>query len=270
MSASKPRNNLPLVFPLVKPSECCSSPETARPLRGEGLLASIRGPKRNDLGFTLIELLVVIGIIALMMFFAGPAVNAMKGSNSLTASAAELGSMLELARSHAMAKNTYVYVGMVGLDEMSVANTNQTGEGRIGAVVMASKIGTRPTLSGTSIKSDEITPVSRVSKLENVVIKNVEATTGGMDRPLGTNVLNQSDFTKIVWPPSGSAQLTFDKVIEFSPKGVARMATTSLLSGTDQLDARIEIPLQQFRGANANVAAVQIDGITGAVRTYRP
>jgi len=63
-------------------------------------------------GFSLIELLVVVAIIALLTTLATTAFTSSGNARSLTKSAADLAGTLELARSHAMAKNTAVFVGL--------------------------------------------------------------------------------------------------------------------------------------------------------------
>jgi hypothetical protein len=75
------------------------------------------------------------------------------------------------------------------------------------------------------------------------------------------------------WPLSGPAQYTFSKVVEFDPEGVARFQSKSTFDAT--VPSYIELPLLPTHGATVptlptDEAAIQIDGMTGVVQTYRP
>jgi hypothetical protein len=80
--------------------------------------------------------------------------------------------------------------------------------------------------------------------------------------------------TQFDWP-LGSAlnagQYAFTKVINFDPQGVARIQTNG---NADGIVTYMEIGLQQTKGAtiiaDPNVAAIQIDCMTGATKKYRP
>lgn len=232
-------------------------------------VASFSPARSKTCGFSLIELLVVIALIAGMMALAGPAVNAMKGASTLTKSSEDMKGVFEQARAHAMAKNTYVYIGLVELDDMATGNVSKSQGGRIGAVVLASKTGVRPVLSGSEINTDSISPVSRLIKMDNVILKTISADLLGR-QPGAKDISTEADLVTLKWPASGNNQLTYEKVIEFDSQGVARLAKPGLFSNQSAIDGYVEIPLKQARGGDANVRAVQVDGITGAVRIYRP
>lgn len=130
-------------------------------------------------------------------------------------------------------------------------------------------------------------------------------TTGGMVRPFPTDypptwpakdydVANTSQCTAancFAWPlgssPNGTPtpQYTFIQVIEFDPEGSARIIVGNPNGGEnsvaqDSIPYYIEIGLQPAFGSTANgppadetkgqITAIQIDGMTGATRTYRP
>jgi type II secretion system protein H len=67
---------------------------------------------RRPWAFSLVELLVVVAIIALLATLATTAFTSSGNARALAKSAADLAGTLELARSHAMAKNTSVFVGL--------------------------------------------------------------------------------------------------------------------------------------------------------------
>ena len=65
-------------------------------------------PKVGHQGFTLIEMLVVIAILSILLTAAGPVFDQLRTSQS--PAAAVIAGQLERARSHAIAKDTYVWV----------------------------------------------------------------------------------------------------------------------------------------------------------------
>jgi prepilin-type N-terminal cleavage/methylation domain-containing protein len=218
-------------------------------------------------GFTLIELLVVIALIAALMAMAGPAVNALQGAANLTKASEDLKSVFEQARAHAMANNNYVYVGVVEIDEADTStNKPLPSGGAIMAGIAASKTGTA--VRTDPITTDAVSLVSRPFKLQNVVMTDVANDTGGLvNRKTGENVvaLMAANTPGLKWPGSGG--VAFDKVIEFDPQGVARLARSHAAT---TIDGYIEIPLRQKTGGQDNAAVIQIDGITGVARLYRP
>jgi hypothetical protein len=58
----------------------------------------------------------------------------------------------------------------------------------------------------------------------------------------------------------------FRKVIQFSPSGTANLAN---LSGNTPLQSSIQASFRPAHGSDANSFAVQVDGLTGAVRAVR-
>jgi prepilin-type N-terminal cleavage/methylation domain-containing protein len=104
----------------------------------------------------------------------------------------------------------------------------------------------------------------------------------GFGWPLGTHIFNGTPTSQYIF---NSPSNTTPKVIEFDPQGSARIITTQGPGGTPLLDAipqYIEIGLQPSHGTVASgppasqvnnpgqIAAIQIDGMTGAIRIYRP
>lgn len=213
-------------------------------------------------GFSLIELLTVMSIIAILSVGAVPAMNGIRGGQSLTKSAYDVAGVLEQARAYAMARNTYVYVGLAEASDTASDVQLTPGGGRLLVGVMASKSGVRP------LSSDELIPMSRLQKYENLKLDTL-GTDGNMARQTGSDVVSFADasatgFAGFTWNGAGGASVAFSKVIEFDPTGVARFTKK------DNIDAWIEIPLKPARSNGGDVAALQVDGVTGVVRIYRP
>jgi Tfp pilus assembly protein FimT len=126
------------------------------------------------------------------------------------------------------------------------------------------------------------------------------ATSGGMVRPTVTdyydigNNLNCVSATPFAWPIGSQINGTpapqysfglrpgnYGIVIEFDPEGSARIITSAGSNGPllDAIPQQIELALQPARGStvtpvlsqeNGQIAAIQIDGISGTVQIYRP
>jgi len=226
--------------------------------------------------FTLVELLVVIGIMGLVLALVAPAFSSLQTAGQLAKVASDIQGTLELAKAHAMANNTYVYVGIREYDGVSA--TNSDGIGKIVVAVMSTKDGTRSGTNDTGLFVFNASPVGKPRIFDNVHLSTPSNTpVGGMAvRPSGDTVLQLATNTtkaSFNWPPPDGRAYTFTKVIEFDPRGVARLQTNLPFDST--IGNYMEIFLVPAKGnvplvASPNQASVQIDGVSGTVRLYRP
>ena len=257
----------------------------------------LRKPAAAPRGFSLIELLAVTGILLLMI---GLGVRHSGGVKSADASRAAyaVSEFLQRARAYAAAYNTYVWVGVVEVDQSLDAGAvpQKDGVGRVTLAAIASRDGTKiydetnpdwideynhaPTGSRWAI-------LDKPLRLENFHLVDADFPEQGalkrepvaVDCRLGNPaVLSTLHFSYPVSKPIGSGQYRFDKLIQFSPQGTAR-----IISGPESvmvIPERLEIALQP---SNGNVAqalpadpnkgqhfVIQVDGLTGAVKIYRP
>jgi prepilin-type N-terminal cleavage/methylation domain-containing protein len=148
-------------------------------------------------------------------------------------------------------------------------------------------------------------PVSKLMTFPNLHLLDLQPANGqravpttisGMLRPAvlpANDISNQSgaciSATPFAWPigsgfnSSPPPQYGFTQVIEFDPQGSARIisgAAGALTTNQDAIPHYIEIGLQPSNGPvlnaapltelNGQMAAVQIDGMSGATRIYRP
>ena len=257
--------------------------------------------RRRGVAFSLTELMVVIAILTLLGGLAMPAFNLMTRSGDLAGATRDLAHLLEQARSYAMGKNTYVYLGILEVDVSQRAplpsQQAASGVGRIVVGIVSARDGSRgydPNEVGDPIWSrydggNEFSAVSPLRTFSNVHLADLGASTdGGMRRPSvpsDYNVGNAScrSATPVAWPPGrslNSGQYNFVKVIQFDPQGAARIVLAGNGSATPQW---IEIGLEPANGTGAgtaasgaeggkgrDLAALQINGVSGAVRVYRP
>ena len=254
--------------------------------------------------FSLVELLVVIAVIGIIMALSAPAYRAISSANNLTNAVTGIAGALERARAYAMAKNLYVYVGIaeVSSDQESSATpqtpATATNGGRIAVATVAVWDGTRGYTLLSNLTNPAWTNYNKGAGLnapgnleffENVHLAATLGTppaTGGMARPTvaETSQLGNSACTSVTpfaWPlgsdlPPAQAQYYFQKVIQFDPRGTPRIQSAS---NQNDIVPWIEISLQQTHGSaipyqaptnTGAVAAIILDGVTGAARIYRP
>jgi prepilin-type N-terminal cleavage/methylation domain-containing protein len=248
--------------------------------------------------FTLLELLIVMAIIIILTALLAPAFTNLKSAGDVTSTAYTISGLLEQARSYAMANNTFVWVGFKEVDVSNSASVSPqtTGVGRVAVAIIASKDGTRGYDATNSSLSNpawttysngaNLVAISKLQRFENIHLAttlngfgNQPPTSGNMARPYiqsNNYVIGNAptSVTPFDWP-LGSAlnagQYSFQKVINFDPQGVARIQYST---NTNGIGAYMEIGLQQTHGtavsSSANVAALQIDCMTGSTRKYRP
>jgi len=252
--------------------------------------------------FSLVELLVVVAIIGIVTGFIAPAFTSIKSSNDLTNATTGIAGTLERARAYAMANNLYVYVGIaevnadVPADTVPQAPATATAGGRVVVATVAARDGTRgydltsnlPNPAWTSYDNGAwLVSLNKLDVYENIHLASSLGSTpasGSMARPVVSGAYSLGDascqsVTPFSWPLATalhSGQYDFEKVIQFDPQGVARIQTAT---NQDTIADRMEIDVQLAHGSlippvpatpTGAIAAIQIDGMTGAVRVYRP
>lgn len=243
--------------------------------------------KKSRSGFSLVELLVVLSIMGVLSALVSVGFQSILGTG-FSSEVSDLSSVLIRARAHAMANNTYVYVGITEVNAATSSSDTQTsGNGRLGVIVVATNDGTSgydptslasssalPTASAAGTSLILVSPLRRfdnIHLLSTSGISNLPNTSSGST----SNLQTSSSLTTLQWPLSGTAQYSFGSapgsVIQFNPQGEACIYTGKY---TDSYLQWIEIDLQpthgsQVPGTKTNAAAILIDGASGAVTTYR-
>lgn len=249
--------------------------------------------------FSLVELLVVMAVIVILLGLATPVFNSMSGANTFAKAIADLSGALEQARAYAMSNNTYVFVGIAEVDAaIGSSQVQQTGIGRVAVGVVASRDGTsiyNPTDAGYAWKTNynrgaNLIPLGRLQYNDNVHLVDLGlpvANGGNLSArqavpPLARlsnpdpSVDSVTPFTDPLGANLAMGRFNFVRVITFDPQGSARIVNTA----GDNAVGAIEIGLQSARGnvftdidpeqRTGSIAAIQVDGITGAVRIFRP
>lgn len=262
-------------------------------------LLSPSSPVAAAVAFTLVELLVVMAVIVLVIGFVIPAVSGLKGAGDVNKAVYDIAGVLEQSRTHAMSNNTYVYVGFMEADASQSGGTTpqRSGTGRLSIAVVATKDGTQG-FSTSQLSSwngvyptfaNNLSVIGKPLIFDNVHLAadlGTMPTSGGLARPVLSNKrYNLGDTecrsaTPFDYPVAsnnlGQGKYSFTKVIQFDPQGAARVQVTAYPT---TIVPYLEIDLQQTRGtvvpaisssSKGNVAALQVDGMTGTVHIYRP
>ncbi len=279
--------------------------------------AAFTPPRQRDpesvRGFTLLELLIVIGLIAILLVLVGPAFTTMKSGSDVTSAIYGVKGVLENARAYAKANHTYVFVGFAEVDssiDPSVSPQISTGDtpyGRVALAVVASKDGTSQfqyatTDQGTDWKANyangaHLVAVGKLQTYEHLHFVPVDFGSWSPGahpnskmaryQPTGPPYIlgnaASTSVTPFTWPlgsPLESGyQYRFDRVINFDPTGIARIATAN---NGDAVAHVIEIDFQPSHGTLfeslpdnfnqdvGNHAVIQLGTTSGAVRVYRP
>ena len=237
-------------------------------------------------GFTLLELLIVVGIIGLLMVLIAPAFTSIKSGRDVTSAAYTIKGVLDTARTYANANDTYTWVGFYE-EDLSQPSTNPAtpGTGRLVMSIVASKDGTKvyDPNNLTTIAPARLIQVGKLTKIDNVHLWTHTDAPSGQGSTFGTrpNVASTScignssppnsatPFQYPVADTAPSAQYTFQKALQFSPRGEVRINNDS-----NSPQRAAEIAFEPTHGATApasvpaDIAAIQINGFAGNVQIY--
>jgi len=242
---------------------------------------------RNN-AFTLIELLVVLAVIAVLSFLVIPAINGLKKSGDMNTASGQISGVITTARTYAVANNTYTWVGFFEEDGSRTSTQPATaGTGRIVIDSVASADGTLPytPTNPSVISGSRLIQTSRLLKIDGMHLVTFPANVGGttITTPGAVTISNANigsigdttpqtvSLTPFSYPLTGTAQYTFTKAIQFSPRGEARINNSTSLY---PLQPAVEVGLQPAHGAivdptSVNLVSIQITGVGGDVTVYR-
>jgi prepilin-type N-terminal cleavage/methylation domain-containing protein len=228
-------------------------------------------------GFTLLELLVVMGIMAVIFVLTMPTIYSLNSSSGLTKSAADVQAILTQARTQAMLRDSYVFVGFYESDgsQADTVRPAPAGVGRLwvgAAVTMDGTQGYNLTNS-TAWSVGNLTPIGKLRFFDNLHLATnasfyLTSSTSNTVSPVGDPSATNTPFG---WPIENSNSVTqfTSGVIQFSPQG------TAMLPGSSTTPEYIQIALIPAHGNLVlnnlpNAAVIQVDAVTGSIRTFRP
>jgi prepilin-type N-terminal cleavage/methylation domain-containing protein len=256
-------------------------------------------------GFSLVETLVVITIMLILGTMSAMTVPSLMSAQAIAQASSDISQVLDDARSYAIANHTYVFVGF---EEVNASNTpnaaaqtlvSSTSGGRVAVLVVASKDGSNNYATASPyFNSTNLVAISKVKFMGSVHLadfSSLTASTGPMAAraPVTTaNSLGANSTTGgsalFTWPLGASAsnaQYSFfpSQVVVFDQEGLAGVVSTTTYAAsgyTAPASSWIEIGLQLAHGsaipaaptniATGQLASIQLDGVTGANRVFRP
>jgi prepilin-type N-terminal cleavage/methylation domain-containing protein len=200
--------------------------------------------KARRRGFTLIEMLVVIAVISILLTAAGPVFDNLTSSQSPAAAASIVSGQLERARSHAITKNTYVWVRL----------------GKVAEEPYDFFIGIYESLDGTSLNTSAkgIWSAPRVPKF------NLSNSLGSsLKRPTVSPADQVNLASWVRFSPSGEARIIpadpTESRIKLKPPSVPGTLSHWTEFGLQSTARQGQVP-DSFKN---KVAAVQLNGLSG-------
>lgn len=201
-------------------------------------------------GFSLIELLTVMAIIAILATVSMSAFTQIGKAGKLTRAGSDIADILERAREHARAYNTYVWVGFAEGEDDSLFVS-----------VAASRDGV------ANPGSNDLIPLDRLRRFERVRIVPLPDSNDRPTAPPEAQIANLTSAIQTL-PASNGSTVAFDRqVIQFNSRGEARITDSqrykvSEIGLQESVDGQVRNP--------SNFAAIQIGGFSGAISLHRP
>ena len=231
------------------------------------------------MAFTLVEVLAVLGIMIFATALASFSLGKFNAASNLGGAISDFAGAFEQARNYAMASNTYVFAGIAEMDaSLPDSAATISGTGRVVVSIVASRDGTKcyNDITGTGWVGDStrLVQVGKPIRIENLHLAEISERSGNLTRPVADCVLTSdgSSILPFTYPLSpASARYRFVTIVQFSPQGSASFVQASDPARIPKL---IEIGLAQTRGSRMVTApaagVIQLDGLTGALRIFRP
>lgn len=195
--------------------------------------------------FSLTELLVVMALIGILVTLAVPAFVSIAQGSGMKKGINEIADALELARTEAMAKSTWV---LVGLADTTADNPDHTP--RHSLILAATRDGT------TNFATTNLMFLSKTAHIKDIKILSSPTPWAGTNAV----VLKDSTFS-FTTPIAGKSTVFTNTVLAFSPQGEALINPASI-------SPWIEIPIREVRGSTeieSKTASIRVSGLSGQV-----
>ena len=256
-------------------------------------------------GFSLVETLVVLTIMLILGSMSALTIPSLLSAQTIAQASSDISQVLDDARSYAIANHTYVFVGFEEVNASNLPNAasqslvSSSAGGRLAVLVVASKDGSNSYTSATPyFNATNLTAISKVKFIGSVHLADfsqLTAASGPMASRAAVTTANSLGANSatggaalFTWPlgtSASNAEYSFypSEVVVFDQEGLAGVvnSTTYTASGfTAPTSSWIEIALQLTHGsaipaapsniATGQLASIQLDGVTGANRVFRP
>lgn len=206
-------------------------------------------------GFSLMELLVVVAIIAILAVVTVPSLPSLMGAKGVSRAVTDISSVFELARSEAVGRSAFVFLGFE-------EGTNSSGASELRVAAAASPDGS---------STNGLLTISRMVRLPNVRLVSYNDLPAVV-RNADTNNLAASRFVNEITSSSptftNSQQVFQGSMLVISPEGELLVAP-----GNAAFLPRASVGLVQTRGTTPSTndgAIVSFDGGSGAITIVRP
>ena len=207
--------------------------------------ASLQGPSRPPKAFTLVELLVVMAVMMLILGLSASMFRSLEGSRGVTSAADQVRGVIELARAQAQGTGTWQWVGVKPAEHKTdlLVRLYRVPAGLDTIPITAQRDGKE--FSFQSIKLSEVIPAAKVPR----------------------KVTDQKLPEKGGWlavAPSGEVRLDL-----VTPIWTGTASTLNITAPSMNLHPWLEIGIIPSFGTG-NSAVVQVAGLTGQLKVYRP
>lgn len=221
-------------------------------------MKSVKKIHQADHAFSLSELLMVTAIIAVLMALVAPSLTSILGTKGVGKALGDVASLLELARTEAMARRTYVYVGLVN-------TTNSNGSSELTMAAVASLDGSSDTTT------NNLTPITRIVRVPNVA----QTSYNDLPQPV-KNVASDADEDDAYASRMTSSGVSFDvgnqtfdtSMLIISPEGELLPAANEPV-----FLELAHVGVVQMRGtqpSDSDGGVVTYEGGSGAIKVLRP
>lgn len=209
---------------------------------------SVKKTISTQSAFSMIELLVVIAIMAMLLGSSVVGLSSYQGQ-SFTKQAYDLREIIASAKTTAMAKNTFVWVGF--------GPSSVNGQKSLVVTAFASRSG----LNDAS--ASNLSQLMRPFNFQNFSLSKIGSMTGGPDQ-IGVDLSSTPSSWVLPAQKVDGTAVSLTQAILFSPTGQSFLTANPL--------AYIDIGMRPSQGTaknDNNKAALQVSGLTSQVQLFR-